>query len=200
LPPPLKRLNGRMDVLELRVAVGVILPFLRLAVALQTVPVRPQQTPHGPWTDGVLVPGQLVRQLGRALARPAQGGLRISPSHRIDQPLQGGGQRRVNHGGTLAPRAGLSQPGRTGGLGIRFSGPQLRKPSGDRVGRQARRTAHRAEPAPAIRLCFRRRPLTTHPFVHQPSQGSISRFNPFKGSCILHHCLIPETNNIVKLF
>ncbi len=59
----LKRRHGRVDMLELGVAVGVIAPFFRFAVALQTVPGRLQQSSHGARADGMSLSCQFVRQV-----------------------------------------------------------------------------------------------------------------------------------------
>ena len=185
--------------LELGVAVRVAVPFFRLAVALQTIPCRLQQSPHGPWADRMSLPRQLARQLRRALARPSQRRLRISAGHRIDQPFQTGSQFGIDRREPFATAARFSQPRLTGYLGTGFSCLKFGAPYSDRGRRHARGAAHRPQTTPTVRPCFRRRPLTTHPFVHQRSQSSVPRFNPLNGGCILHGRLVPETTKVIKL-
>src|SRR5260370_27868837 len=84
----LKTLDHCVDMLKLRIAVGMILSLLRLAVALQTIAGSVEQPPHGARADGMPLFGQRRRQLGCALCGPAQRRLRIAPRHRIYELLQ----------------------------------------------------------------------------------------------------------------
>ncbi len=81
-------LDLRVDVAELRVAVGMVLALLGFAVALQAVALLAQQLRDLHVTDRVLLPGQLRGQSPRAFANPAQRRLRIAARFRIDQAVQ----------------------------------------------------------------------------------------------------------------
>ena len=88
-------LDLRVDMAELRVAVGMVLAFFRLAVALQAVALLLQQLRDFHVTDRVLLPGQLRGQGPRALANPTQRGFRIAARFRIDQAIQCGRQTGI---------------------------------------------------------------------------------------------------------
>ena len=200
LPSFLKRDHGRIDMLELGVAIWMTAPFFRLAVALQTIPRCFQQSPNRARADGVPLSCQLVRQLCCALACPTQRRLRIASRHRIDQFLQTRCQLGINRREPFATATGFSQPRFAWSVGISFSHLQFRSPHGNRSRRNAGGVAYGPQTTTTIRSCFRCRPLTTHPFVHQRSQRKISRFNPLNGGCILHGRLVPETKKVIKLF
>ena len=77
-----------VDMAELRVTVGMILPLFRLAVALQAVALLLENLCDLYVTERVLLAGQLRGQGARALADPAQRRLRIAARFRINQPVQ----------------------------------------------------------------------------------------------------------------
>ncbi len=99
-----------VDVLELRVAVGVVRPFDRLPVGLQAVAQLVEQLRHHPMAGAVPLPGQFRGQPADALARPAQGRLRIPARGRLDQRLQVRDQRRILLDRPLAPAARAADP------------------------------------------------------------------------------------------
>src|SRR5665213_675822 len=84
-----RRLYLRVEVMELRIPIRMVCSLTRLADTLQTVALLCQQIADGTLRDRVSDLRQLPSQLRRALARPAQTGLRIAPRHRIHQPIQG---------------------------------------------------------------------------------------------------------------
>jgi hypothetical protein len=61
-----------VNVLELCVPIRVIPAFLSLAITLQTVSRRFEQSPHSARADGMSLSCQFVRQLRGALASPTQ--------------------------------------------------------------------------------------------------------------------------------
>ena len=176
------------------------LSFLGLTVALQTVSCRSQQTPNSARADSVPLTCQLACELHRAFAGPTQRRHRISSRRRIDQSFQRRGQFWIGFRGTLATSTGDSQSLWNCRLGARFALLQFYQTLHDSVRRHPCCTRDRTNPAPTIRLRFRRSPLTTHPFVHQRNQCGIPRLNPLNGQCILHGRVIPRSQNIVKLF
>ena len=192
--------DASVDVLKLGVAVGVVLAFLRFPIALQAVASRSQQAPHGAWADRMSLMGQFVSQLRCALTCPTQRRHRIPSRRRIDQAFQRRRQSRIGVDYTLTTSPRFSQPPGNWRFHRGASRIQFSEPSANGVRRHARCTAHGKPATPTVRSCFCRGPLTTHPFVHQRSQGSIPRFNPLNGGCILHGRLVPKHHKLVKLF
>jgi hypothetical protein len=68
----LKSLHGRIDILELRIAIGMRLPLSGFAVALQAEAFFPEQVRHRPCTHTMSRFSQFGSQALGALARPAQ--------------------------------------------------------------------------------------------------------------------------------
>jgi len=66
-------LDGAVDMPELRVAIGMIVPLLGLAVARQAVAIFPQELGDFGVADRVVLGSQFRRQRAGALAGPAQG-------------------------------------------------------------------------------------------------------------------------------
>ena len=99
--------------LELRVTVDVLVAFLHLAVALETVVQFMQRGPYPPMAGRVTQALQSVRQRANALARPAQGRHRISPGQRFNKTLQLLHHRRIcaRSPSSVRPRGGESCPG-----------------------------------------------------------------------------------------
>src|SRR5215471_2462136 len=81
-------LHGGVDVSELRIPIGMILPLLGLAVALQTVAQMVKDLGHFGMADGMLAPGQGIGDGARTLASPAQRRFGITSRLLIDEPLQ----------------------------------------------------------------------------------------------------------------
>src|SRR3989454_7108907 len=71
-------LDLRVDVAELRVAVGMVVPLFHLTVALQAVPLHVQELGDFHVTDRMPLTGELRGEGPRALAGPAQRRLRIA--------------------------------------------------------------------------------------------------------------------------
>ena len=80
---------------ELRVAIGMIAPFLGLAVALQAVAVLPQELGDFGVTDRVAPGRQFRRKRAGALAGPAQRRLRVATRRRLDHAVQRGRQAGI---------------------------------------------------------------------------------------------------------
>src|SRR5947208_3155743 len=77
-----------VDVLELRVAVGMIRAFLGLPVPLQAVVHISKELRDLLMADRMVLAREFRRQRPRALAGPAQRGLRVAPRQRLHQGLQ----------------------------------------------------------------------------------------------------------------
>src|SRR3990172_10729687 len=77
-----------IDVLELRVAVGMIRAFLRLPVPLEAVVHRAKELCNLLMADRMVLAREFRRERPRALARPAQRGLRVAPRQWLHQGLQ----------------------------------------------------------------------------------------------------------------
>jgi hypothetical protein len=76
-------LDGAVNVPELRVAIGMVVPFLGLAVALQAVAIFSQELADFGVADRVALGSQFRRQRAGALAGPAQGRLRVAARRRL---------------------------------------------------------------------------------------------------------------------
>jgi hypothetical protein len=99
-----------IDVLELRIAVGMIRAFLSLPVALEAVVHRTQELRDLLMTDRMVLAGEFRRERPRALARPAQGRLRVASRQRLHQGLQRSRQLGVAHQERVASPAGPPDP------------------------------------------------------------------------------------------
>src|SRR5712692_4178529 len=95
-----------IDVLELRVAVGMIRAFLGLPVPLEAVVHRAQKLRHLLMADRMVLAREFRRERPRALARPAQRGLRVAARQWLHQGFQRSRQLGVAHQERVAPPAG----------------------------------------------------------------------------------------------
>ena len=91
---------------ELRIPVGMILTFLGLAIALQTVILFVQELGYFDIADRVVLLGQLPRQSAGALADPLQRRFRIATGSRLNQWLQCCQQCRIGYGNLFSPPPG----------------------------------------------------------------------------------------------
>ena len=96
------------DVLKLRVAVGMLGAFARLAHRLQAVVELGQQVANRALTHPMAASNQFGGQSCRALARPAQRRHRIAPAAGFDQGIKIGEQARIDIHQALASAAGGS--------------------------------------------------------------------------------------------
>ena len=80
---------------ELRVAIGMIAPFLGLAIALQAIAVLPQELGDFGVADRVASGRQFRRQRAGALAGPAQRRLRVATRCGLDHTVQRGRQAGI---------------------------------------------------------------------------------------------------------
>src|SRR3972149_2225336 len=95
-----------VDVLELRVAVWLIRSFLGLPVPLQAVGHLSQELRDLLMADRMVLAREFRRPRPRALAGPAQRGLRVAPRQRLHQGLQRPRQLGVANQECVASSAG----------------------------------------------------------------------------------------------
>src|SRR5262249_53607254 len=131
---PLLGAHPAVDVPELRVAVGVTPPLVRLAVGLQAVAGLLQQAAHGGRPHRVALGGQTAGQPARALAGPAQRRLRVTAAAGLDQPFQRRADAGVDRGSRLAAGARPALVARRRGV----AGVQFADAAADGAVRQAR--------------------------------------------------------------
>lgn len=92
-----------IDVLELRVPIRVVVPLFGLPVTLKAVLHQAEKLRHLFVADRVTLCGQFRGQDARALARPAQGRLRVATGKWLHQPFEGARQIRVVLNKSAAP-------------------------------------------------------------------------------------------------
>jgi len=160
------RANAGVDVLELFVAIGVPRALRRLAVRLEAVAHLVQETCNHDMTHVVSLQPELAGQSSRALRRPPQRRLRITPRNGIEQRHEILDQSRIEKFRLLA--ATTAPPSALEGqcLGLR----KILDPSGYRLVRQSRRSAHRGDPTAAKRERLRRRPQSPPALVERRTQ------------------------------
>src|SRR5580658_3906667 len=110
LASPQSVFDGTIDMPELRVAVGMILPFLGLAVTLQAVATLPEELSDLGMTDRMPSSRQFRRQHSSALAGPAQRRLRITARRRLNHRVQGRRQARIVGRQRVSSTALLANP------------------------------------------------------------------------------------------
>ena len=186
LPPPVEAAHRLVDVLELGIAVGVRGAFARLAVGLQAVPRLLQQGGHGAVGDRMVLPGQFLRQLGGAFARPAQGRFTMAARQGSDQAFQGPQQSGIRVRERFATGALPPQGQGNGFLRPLATLLQFAHSRQDGVACDAGGAGDGGDATPPQGLGFGRRPLTTHAFVHHGCQRSIFVSNPFDRRGIMH--------------
>src|SRR5712692_8279746 len=95
-----------VDVLELRVAVWMIRSFFGLPVPLEAVVHLSEELRDLLMADRMVLAREFCRQRPRALAGPAQRGLRVAPRQRLHQGLQRPRQLGVAHQELVASTPG----------------------------------------------------------------------------------------------
>ena len=105
---------------ELRVAIGMIVPLLGLAVALQAVATLPQQLGDFGVAHRVMSGRQFRRQRAGALAGPAQGRLRVAARRGLNHAIQGGRQAGIVGRQRVSSAALVANPARGQWRGLQF--------------------------------------------------------------------------------
>src|SRR3954467_6418677 len=148
-----RRLYARLDVVKLRIAVGMLATLAGLAVALQAELLRLQHRADDATADLVPTLRQFVRQPTQARAGPAQRRHRISPGIGLHQRQQIHPQRRVVVYQALAATARPAHLPRC----QRALRRQVLQAARDRARRNAGGLRHRGNAAVAGGTRFRRR-------------------------------------------
>jgi len=144
---PQPSFDGVINVAELRVAIRMVLPLFRFAIALQAVVEVMENLGDLGVADGMLVPSQRRGNRSRALADPPQRRFGIAPRWIIDHLFQGGHQPRVRHRNRFPARARAADP--TFQPGTLFD---LMNAFGDRLARQSARSMYQTHAPIAQRL------------------------------------------------
>ena len=182
-----------VDVLELRIPIGMTGPLQRLAVGLQAVFQVMQQSRHQRVADLIALRVQFLGQATRALAGPAQRRLRIPSRHRFHQILQRRRQSGHQHGRPLPPGPRASNPGGVQGLLL----SQLRKPSNNRIACQPDRTSDHRDPTPPQSPGLSPGPHPPVALVHRGQKRAVLCADLLLGS---HAARIGQTELMIKLF
>jgi len=167
----LKGLGLRVNVGELRVPVRMGRPLFRLAVRLETVAQLMQQSGYRPRPHSMPLAPEFPRQLRRALARPAERRLGISPRQRCDQGFQIVQQGAILLRNPLPSASLLTDAPQRRILGRRSSGQSLQfpYPGVNRLPLQTGGARNQRDTAPAQRLRFGSGPQPP-PLVHHGAQ------------------------------
>ena len=139
---------------------------------------------------------QLLRQLARALTRPAQRRFRVTPCRRPHQRLQC--LEKLGIGQGLPPSS--ASPDSPPFQRFPRTALQLTHPRMDRAPRQARGLRDQRHPAMRQRLRFRRRPEPPLPFVQHPPQRLVFLANPPYAFLLSHAKSLSHLFNMCKLF
>ena len=175
LPQGLKGAYPPVDMLELRIAVGMLGAFQRLAVGLQAVAQLVQQPIDRPLAHRMAGAAQVLSQPCRAAASPQQRAHRVAPGHRVDQPLQRLHQFRIVGSQRLAAPAGPAQAPPIG-VAIRSElvGVEFLQPGADGGTRHAGGGGNAGDAATAHQARLDRRPASAQALVEQRIKGSNS--------------------------
>jgi hypothetical protein len=149
-----RRLGDRVDVLKLRVTVGVPGALAGLDVGLQAVAQQPQQLGDRREMHAVALLAQRRGEMPHAPRRPDQQRLRIAAAASFDQPLEILQQRRVDIGQRVASASTPTHAARLQTL----ARLKLGDPLTDRRHRDPRRSRRRSNPAAASRARLTGRP------------------------------------------
>ena len=191
-----------VDVLELRIAVGVVGAFQCLACALEAVVQPTQQVAYHASADAVSALPQRAGQLDQAFARPPQRRLWIPSGDRVHQRLQVGEQRRVLTHEARAPATMPAYPRRGGG---RLRRSQLDNVPPQRAPCEARHPGHQRHAPVAQRLRLCRRDHPPRPLIQQCSHGAKHPLQMCLCPRLFHHPPIdshpcPHRNHLIPLF
>ena len=149
------------DVPELRIPVGMIRPLLSLAVALQAVVLIVQQLRHFHVTDRMVTCTQAAGNHPRALADPAQRGLRIPSGVFLDHLVQELEQLGISNRNGLAPGSASANPSRH----QRLARANLTHAFENRLARETDGPVHQRDPAVAQTHRLIRRRQAARAFV-----------------------------------
>jgi hypothetical protein len=142
---------------------------------------------------------QLVGQLRRTLARPAQGGFGIPARRGFDQR-----QQRREHARIGGRDCRATPSGSTDSLGRRDPGPsrcpQFAQPGMDGRARQARGPRDQTDPAMAQVACLGGRPLSAPPLIQFQDHGAVLPANPRHRRRRWHATVMTESPSTYKYY
>jgi hypothetical protein len=110
--------QGLVDMLELRIPIGMLRALKAFPIGLQPVAEIVQQPGHHLHARGVALLTEGVDEVALTARRPQQRRHRIATRRRLDQGLQIRQQRRILRRGLLAPPARTTTAGRGQGPGL----------------------------------------------------------------------------------
>ena len=170
----------RIDVLELRVAIGMASAILALAIDLTAIAEAFEQLRNAARRNAMSHVAQRRGELGVAFRHPQQRSHRIAERRRLEQHPQIFEQRRI--------LARQRQPSAAGASNF-CSGDarrQIAQPAIDGAARDARRPRDRRYAAKPGRARLRRREQATPAFVESGTQSLISKPN----RCFIDHAAV----------
>ena len=162
------RRHARVDVLELRVAVGVLRALHRLAVAMEAVVHPMEKHSHQTATGRIAKRAQLPRQTSRALAGPTQRRHGVSTRQRLDQTLQRFPQIRLMMDSRFPSTAWPTHASFRYTVSLR----NRARTHSNRAPRDPRRTSHQGNDTVSKRIGFRSGPDAPCMLVEERVQRS----------------------------
>ena len=165
-----KLVRGRVDVLELRVPIGVNGAFLSFAHRLQPVTQLAKKPTHRGRTHAPALLRQRRRELRATLARPAQRRCRVPPCHRVHERLE-----RGENAGLILLNPGSPRPRRPNAARRRFAADNLPASLADRLARQTGGRRHQRVAAIADGHGLRRRPPSATALVQHGCHRDVFR-------------------------
>jgi hypothetical protein len=168
----LKRGGPPVDVLELRVPVGMAAAFQALAVDLAAVARLFKQSRQAAGRDPMPHRGQSRRQFGMALRHPQQGPHGIAERRGFQDGAQIRQQRRVNLGERAAPATGAANLAR-----LKFERLKVREAAANCAARQTGRPRHASDAAMARRERLRRGEQAPATLVEAGAQKLVAKTN-----------------------
>ena len=176
LPAFLERPDLLVDMLELRIAIGMRAAFRCFPIGLQTLVQLVEQPSDGVVTHVVPLVPQCLGQMPGALAGPQQRRLWVPTGRSLQQGWQILEQGVILLGHTVPPAAAMTDPTRRGGLvllGTRYAPLHFSKPDANGGAREAGGLSNGCEASPPHGERFASGPTAPHVFVHHRAQGLV---------------------------
>jgi len=170
LVTPLEPSDAPVDVLELGVAIGVVVPLLGLPVDLEVIADVLEETAYGVMTDLVAEGTQGVRQMTGALGGPQEWGLGVTSGGGLEESAEVVEQLRVAIGEPRPPRP---RPADSVAWGSGPRAVELGESRSDCSARGPRGLGDGRGPTPPEGPCLGGRPAAEDAFVHQGGEGLI---------------------------
>src|SRR5262245_28145953 len=176
LPALLKRPDLLVDMLELRLAIGMCAAFLGLPIGLQAVVQLVEQPSNGVVTHVVPLVHQRIGKVTGALAGPQQRRLRVPTDGSLQQRLQILEQGTITLRHTAPPSATTTDPVRRGGLILldTWGAPlHFSEPGSNGGAREPGGLSDCRDAAPPDGQRFASGPTAPHVFVHDRAQSLV---------------------------